>query len=79
MILPEAWNPLLHGASFDLLLGNAGSASSSQSPSGAVVKFPQILPAILASLEHGLTKLLERNTHVGGSLELPNGAVYFFW
>ncbi len=77
MTLPEAWDPLVHGASFDLLLGNAGSVSNSQSPFSVDAKFPQILPAILASLEHGLARLLELNTHVGGSLDLPNGAVFF--
>ncbi|KAF8327734.1 beach-domain-containing protein [Cantharellus anzutake] len=71
VILPESWDPLVHSAAFDLLLGRTESASNSQISTDAVVKYPQMLPPIFASLEHGLTKLLERSMLSGG-LELPN-------
>lgn len=60
-VLPVAWNPMVHVAAFDLLLGRSTSSIpvSSAQPG---VKCPHILPAILASLDRGLDVLVQRAT-----------------
>ncbi|KZT37329.1 beach-domain-containing protein [Sistotremastrum suecicum HHB10207 ss-3] len=56
-ILPRAWNPLVHAAAFDLLLGrtekNEGRNATNNTEHSAL-SCSYILPAILASLGHGL-------------------------
>ncbi|KAH7092832.1 beach-domain-containing protein [Auriculariales sp. MPI-PUGE-AT-0066] len=59
-VLPPCWDPAVHVAAFDVLLGRtSGDAAAIMSPSspGApmpVVVCPQILPAILLSFGYGL-------------------------
>ncbi|TFK55260.1 beach-domain-containing protein [Heliocybe sulcata] len=53
-VLPYGWDGTVHRAAFDVLLGRVGSDSK---PSPPTVLCPQILPAILASLQRGLTRV----------------------
>jgi hypothetical protein len=56
-ILPSAWDPSVHVAAFDLLLGRV-FIPGKQLPSGMVkVVCPYILPAILSSLSYGLERV----------------------
>jgi len=75
--LPSAWDPSVHVAAFDVLLGRGG-LSPHQSPRALgplKVSCPFILPAILASLYHGLASVSGGGEiiHNGDSGEQPNG------
>ena len=62
-VLPPCWDPSVHVAAFDVLLGRTNDdASSIMSPASGgapapVVVCPQILPTILLSFGHGLDVL----------------------
>lgn len=55
--LPGAWDPSVHVAAFDILLGRSASDihRSPQTLKPPKVSCPYILPAILSSLDRGLT------------------------
>lgn len=65
-VLPPAWDVNVHAAAFDLLLGRY--KASVLTHGGDTVKCAPILPCIMASLEYGLDRMLERSTYVGSSL-----------
>jgi hypothetical protein len=52
-----AWDPSVHVASFDLLLGRLGGKPT-QRTSQATVGCGQILPAIIATLDYGLQDII---------------------
>jgi hypothetical protein len=57
-VLPISWDPSVHVAAFDLLLGRVfvtGNSLASSSPGKIVC--PYILPAILSSLAYGLDRV----------------------
>ena len=59
-VLPAAWDPSVHVAAFDLLLGRVYVAGKPP-PSGPTdVICPYIFPTILASLHHGLERIVTR-------------------
>lgn len=60
-VMPPSWDPSVHVAAFDLLFGRCGTTPK---PSGVLasvpaVSVPQIVPAILASLDYGLQSALD--------------------
>ena len=58
VILPPSWDPSVHSAAFDLLLGRVFIVGKTQHSSGsAKIVCPYILPAILASLAYGLDRV----------------------
>jgi hypothetical protein len=58
VILPISWDPSVHVAAFDLLLGRVFVTGKSLSSSGpAKIVCPYILPAILSSLAYGLDRV----------------------
>ncbi|KZT25814.1 beach-domain-containing protein [Neolentinus lepideus HHB14362 ss-1] len=67
MVLPYGWDVKVHPAAFDVLLGRVGSHSKSSPPT---VVCPQILPAILASLQRGLSRIANSTAP---SRRLPTG------
>lgn len=52
MVLPKTWDPTVHEAVFDVLLGRG--ATNRQEKGTPAVACPQICPAILSSLRRGL-------------------------
>ncbi|KAG8823617.1 hypothetical protein FRC17_009281 [Serendipita sp. 399] len=56
-ILPGAWDPSVHVAAFDLLLGRVFVTNKPPSNNSTKVICPYILPAILTSLSYGLEKV----------------------
>ncbi|KAG8936117.1 hypothetical protein FRC02_004435 [Tulasnella sp. 418] len=56
-VLPGAWDPQVHVAAFDILLGRRTSEDQPQS-TARTVACPQIFPAILAALDQGLRSLM---------------------
>lgn len=63
VILPLSWDPSVHVAAFDLLLGRVFVAGKSQHSSGqAKIVCPYILPAILTSLAYGLERVNSGST-----------------
>jgi hypothetical protein len=76
--LPGAWDPSVHVAAFDVLLGRFGSDihRSPQTFNPPKVSCPYILPAILCSLDRGLTNVARGgevilNDHVGKCRDPP--------
>lgn len=70
--LPGAWDPSVHVAAFDVLLGRFGSDihHSPRAFNPPKVSCPYILPAIISSLDRGLTNVARGreamlNDHVG--------------
>lgn len=57
-VLPSAWDPSVHVATFDLFLGRGWNNLGSQPTSTPGIACPHIFPAILACLEHGLDVLV---------------------
>ncbi|CCA74831.1 related to WD repeat and FYVE domain-containing protein 3 [Serendipita indica DSM 11827] len=57
VILPPAWDPSVHVAAFDLLLGRTFVSGNVQAESSSKIVCPYILPAILTSLAYGLEKV----------------------
>lgn len=54
--LPGAWDPSVHVAAFDVLLGRVGcEVQTPRASNPAKVTCPYIFPAILASLDRGLS------------------------
>lgn len=68
-VVPGAWDPSVHVAAFDVLLGRTHSSSSSNS--GRVrnvqVSNPVIFPMILISLQRGLQQVLTRGRDLNAS------------
>ncbi len=52
-----AWDPSVHVASFDLLLGRLGGKPT-QRTSQATIECGQILPAVIATLDYGLQDII---------------------
>jgi hypothetical protein len=59
-VLPAAWDPSVHVAAFDLLLGRVYVAGKHPSTGPTNVLCPYILPSILASLQYGLERVVTR-------------------
>ncbi|KAG8908740.1 hypothetical protein FRB99_002978 [Tulasnella sp. 403] len=57
-VLPGAWDPSVHVAIFDVLLGRSSVNANPTLSSTPVVVCPQVFPAILASLDHGLRVMI---------------------
>jgi len=57
VILPGVWDPSVHVAAFDLLLGRVFIPGKLQASGPTKILCPYILPAILASLSCGLEKV----------------------
>jgi hypothetical protein len=70
-VLPAAWDPSVHVAAFDLLLGRVYVAGKSPTSGPTDIICPYIFPTILASLHHGLERVVTRarlpNPHVNGN------------
>jgi hypothetical protein len=70
-VLPAAWDPSVHVAAFDLLLGRVYVAGKPPTSGPTNIICPYILPTILASLHHGLDRVVTRarlpNPHVNGN------------
>jgi hypothetical protein len=78
IVLPDAWNPAVHRGAFDLLLGRS-ELDKGPSAEQLVVKQPQMLPVIIASLEQGIEKIVERRRALGDGRLLTVGAqAYLF-
>lgn len=58
IIMPPAWDPSVHVAAFDLLLGRVYVTGKSQASGPVKIICPYILPAILTSLNYGLEKVI---------------------
>jgi len=59
-VLPAAWDPSVHVAAFDLLLGRVYVAGKSPTSGPTNIICPYILPTILASLHYGLERVVTR-------------------
>lgn len=71
VVLPKTWDRNVHVAAFNLLLGRSFPYDlAPEDPPSAVVKFPSILPVIIACLEYGLFKIVERTFYVGEGLQV---------
>jgi len=61
-ILPGAWDPSVHVAAFDVLMGRLGNPHSGfrngKASGGPRVTCPYILPAIISSLDRGLSLIV---------------------
>ena len=70
-ILPAAWDPSVHVAAFDLLLGRVYVAGKPPLSGPTTIICPYIFPTILASLRHGLERVVTRarlpNPYVNGN------------
>ncbi|EPQ51421.1 beach-domain-containing protein [Gloeophyllum trabeum ATCC 11539] len=66
-VLPYGWDYTVHPAAFGVLLGTIGNSAP---PSTPVVACPQIMPAILASMQRGLTRVSAAS---GGPRRPSNG------
>ena len=78
-VIPGAWDPSVHVAAFDLLLGRVFIVGQPQSHGPPTIKCPHILPTILASLAHGLETIISRNhlppTPTANSILSPTATV----
>lgn len=59
-VLPAAWDPSVHVAAFDLLLGRVYVAGKPPPSGPTSIICPYILPSILASLHYGLDRVVTR-------------------
>lgn len=61
VLLPKAWDPSVHVAAFDLLLGRVNSNRAANDPDTDTnfIACPHILPAILFVLNHGLSEMVK--------------------
>lgn len=59
-VLPAAWDPSVHVAAFDLLLGRVYVAGKPPPIGPTNITCPYILPSILASLHYGLDRVVTR-------------------
>lgn len=59
-VLPSAWDPSVHVAAFDLLLGRVYIAGNPQTTGPPRIACPYILPTILASLHYGLERVVTK-------------------
>lgn len=70
-VLPAAWDPSVHVAAFDLLLGRVYVAGKPPPSGPPNIICPYIFPTILASLHYGLERVVTRarlpDPHVNGS------------
>jgi hypothetical protein len=55
MVVPLAWDPSVHEAAFDILLGRTGPHKKSVGSANNTVVCMQIVPAILCALQRGLS------------------------
>jgi hypothetical protein len=53
-VLPRAWDPAVHQAVFDIMLGRDDAAKGEEAPSELVVACPYIVPSVFTSLRRGL-------------------------
>lgn len=53
-VLPGAWDPSVHEAAFDILLGRVASYKNVVGPASNTVVCPYIMPPILCALQRGL-------------------------
>ena len=75
IVLPAAWSPAVHKAAFDMLLGRY-EIDEGSSTGQLVVKQPRILLVIIASLEWGIQKIIDRRRVIGvGQLFSIGGAL----
>lgn len=70
-VLPAAWDPSVHVAAFDLLLGRVYVAGKPPPSGHTNILCPYILPSIMASLHHGLDRVVTRarlpDPHLNGN------------
>ena len=59
-VLPFAWDPSVHEAAFDILLGRVAQKKSTGPPSTTVV-CPYIMPAIFCALHRGLNAIASQS------------------
>jgi hypothetical protein len=59
-VIPFAWDPSVHEAAFDVLLGRVTQKKSTGPPSTTVV-CPYIMPSIFCALQRGLNSIASRS------------------
>lgn len=59
IVLPSAWDPGVHEAAFDILLGRVAERKAPHTASNTVV-CSHIVPAIFAALHRGLDSVVHR-------------------